>query len=342
MRIEEQTYLDFSDVLLKPKRSTLKSRSDVNIHREFQFPYSKTTLYKIPIMNSNMDTVGNVNTMKALSSKSMISIPHKHFTVEESLKSLEYFTRFVSIGSSKDDIEKYKQIYRRFQIYPDICLDVANGYTESFVDTISILRDYVKDNAIIMAGNVATPEMTEELILKGADIVKIGIGSGAMCTTRRVAGVGIPQLTSVIECADAAHGIKGLVCSDGGITCPADMVKAFAAGADFVMIGSQLAGHIDNSEIVDGKVKIYGMSSSTAMDKYNGGVAHYRSSEGRTAEIPVKGYLTDTIDYYLGGLRSAMTYIGAKEIKEISKRATFIKVNRTLNNIYDKETIKVM
>jgi GMP reductase len=217
---------------------------------------------------------------------------------------------------------------------------------EKFVEFCSQARAYVGSNAIIMAGNVVTPEITEELILNGVDIVKVGIGSGAHCTTRIVAGVGYPQLSAVIECADAAHGLGGLICSDGGITNPGDMVKAFGAGADFVMIGSEFAGHYESGgeEIYDdgelvGKVT-YGMSSSTAMEKHYGKMESYRSSEGRTSIVPFRGFIKNTVEYYLGGLRSGMTYVGAKSLKELSKRTTFIRVNRVLNEKYERDTIK--
>jgi GMP reductase len=183
-----------------------------------------------------------------------------------------------------------------------------------------------------MAGNVVTPEMTEELILAGVDIVKVGIGPGSVCTTRKMTGIGYPQLSAVIECADAAHGLKGHIIADGGCTVPGDVVKAFAAGADFVMLGGMLAGHKEGGASPMSTNQFYGMSSDTAMDLHNGGVANYRASEGKTVEIPYRGEVSRTMKEILGGLRSACTYVGASELKELSKRATFIRVTQQLNN----------
>merc|ERR1712084_24303 len=195
----------------------------------------------------------------------------------------------------------------------------------------------------IMAGNVVTQEMTEELILSGADIVKVGIGPGSVCTTRKQTGVGYPQLSSVIECADAAHGLGGCIVSDGGCTCPGDVAKAFGGGADFVMLGGMLAGHDEcaGEMIQEGgeyfKV-FYGMSSDTAMKKHAGGVAEYRSSEGKTVKVAFRGPLDETIRDILGGMRSACTYVGAAELRELPKRTTFIRVTQQLNNVFTEST----
>jgi GMP reductase len=190
-----------------------------------------------------------------------------------------------------------------------------------------------------MAGNVVTPEMTEELILAGVDIVKVGIGPGSVCTTRKMTGIGYPQLSAVIECADAAHGLKGHIIADGGCSVPGDVVKAFAAGADFVMLGGMLAGHKEGlpseyKDTTEGKslVDFYGMSSKSAMDLHSGGVANYRASEGKHVKIPYRGEVSRTLQDILGGLRSACTYVGASELKELSKRATFVRVTQQLNN----------
>jgi GMP reductase len=212
-----------------------------------------------------------------------------------------------------------------------VCIDVANGYTQSFVDFIKEFRQWYPD-VVLMAGNVVTPEMTEELILAGVDIVKVGIGPGSVCTTRKKTGVGYPQLSAVIECADAAHGLQGHIIADGGCSVPGDVVKAFAAGADFVMLGGMLAGHKEGGASPFGENKFYGMSSDTAMDLHNGGVANYRASEGKTVEIPYRGEVKHTMQDILGGLRSACTYVGASELKELSKRATFVRVTQQLNN----------
>lgn len=352
MKIEDSIKLDFSDVLIKPKRSTLSSRKEAQLERTFTFKYSSKKWNAVPVVAANMDTTGTFEIANELSFYNLVTALHKHYTLEELY---EYVSQlhlktisdnlFVSIGIGNDDWNKYVALCSKLNFRPNVCIDVANGYMEKFVDFCKKARDYVGDSAIIMAGNVVSSEMTEELILNGVDIVKVGIGSGAHCTTRVVAGVGYPQLSAIIDCADAAHGLGGHICSDGGITNPGDMVKAFGAGADFVMIGSEFAGHdesggeeiYDDGEIV-GKVT-YGMSSSTAMKKHYGKVDEYRSSEGRTSVVPYRGPILGTLQYYMGGLRSGMTYVGAKSLKELSKRTTFIRVNRVLNEKYENSTL---
>ena len=221
-----------------------------------------------------------------------------------------------------------------------LCIDVANGYTEIFVDFVSKIREEFPHLAI-MAGNVVTGDMTEELILAGADIVKVGIGPGSVCTTRKMTGVGYPQLSAIIECADAAHGLGGLICSDGGCTRPGDIAKAFGGGADFVMLGGMLAGHNESGgEVIekDGKIyrSFYGMSSKSAMDKYSGGVAKYRAAEGKTVYLEDRGPVADTVQEILGGVRSACTYVGARRLKELTKRTTFVRVTQQLNEVFGK------
>ena len=220
-----------------------------------------------------------------------------------------------------------------------ICIDVANGYREVFLNFVRRVRDAFPEK-IIIAGNVATREMTEALILAGADIVKVGIGPGSVCTTRKVAGVGYPQLSAISECADAAHGLNGHVMSDGGCTSPGDIAKAFAAGADFVMLGGMLAGHDESGgEMVKGEdgrdyKSFYGMSSSRAMEKHYGEVAEHRAPEGKEVRVPYKGPLEITVQSILGGLRSACSYVGARRIKDLPKCTTFIKVNMTTNEVF--------
>merc|ERR1711939_852202 len=191
----------------------------------------------------------------------------------------------------------------------------------------------------ILAGNV----VTKELIFSGADIIKVGIGPGSVCTTRKQTGVGYPQLSAVLECADAAHGLGGRVISDGGCTCPGDVAKAFGAGSDFVMLGGMLAGHEECAgETVEENGQyfkvFYGMSSDTAMKKHAGGVAEYRSSEGKTVKIPYRGPIDETVRDILGGVRSACTYVGAANLREISKRTSFIRVTQQLNNVFPEPT----
>jgi GMP reductase len=265
--------------------------------------------------------------------KCMVAVT-KHYTAEQLVEhfSKKMSSSIYSLGISNDDRDKFAFVYSNVK-NPSIkvCIDVANGYTQSFVDFIREFREWYPD-VILMAGNVVTPEMTEELILAGVDIVKVGIGPGSVCTTRKKTGVGYPQLSAVIECADAAHGLKGHIIADGGCTVPGDIVKAFAAGADFVMLGGMLAGHKEGGASPFGDNQFYGMSSDTAMDLHNGGVANYRASEGKTVEIPYRGEVGRTMQDILGGLRSACTYVGASELKELSKRTTFVRVTQQLNN----------
>ncbi|XP_060815716.1 GMP reductase 1-like isoform X1 [Bombus pascuorum] len=334
--------LDFKDVLLRPKRSTLKSRSEVDLFTEITFRNSKQTYKGIPIIASNMDTVGTFEMAKALSKYGLFTTIHKYYSVEEwkdfaseNAENLKYVA--ASSGTGKEDFERLSNVLTAVPELSFICLDVANGYSQHFVEYVRKVRAEFPNHTII-AGNVVTGEMVEELILSGADIVKVGIGPGSVCTTRMKTGVGYPQLSAVIECADAAHGLKGHIISDGGCTCPGDLAKAFGAGADFVMAGGMFAGHDecggDCIEKNGKKYKLfYGMASSTAMKKH-AGVAEYRSSEGKTVEVSYKGPVENTILDILGGLRSACTYTGAERLRELPRRATFIRCTQQLNPMY--------
>ncbi|KAH0471188.1 MAG: uncharacterized protein KVP18_000669 [Porospora cf. gigantea A] len=349
MRIEHEIKLDFKDVLIRPKRSTLASRSEVNLDRTYTFRHSGKTWTGVPIIASNMDSTGTFEVAKALASFKMLTVLHKHYTVDEikafadaNPETLPYV--IVSCGSREGDLEKVQEIFRLVPAFDFICIDVANGYHEKFVGAVERLRAAFP-NKTIFAGNVVTNDMTEELILSGADIVKVGIGPGSVCTTRKMTGVGYPQLSAIIECADAAHGLKGMVIADGGCACSGDVSKAFAAGADFVMLGGMLAGHDEcGGELVTlesgQKLKMfYGMSSDTAMKKYAGGVAGYRSSEGKTVTIPYRGPIKGSILDILGGVRSSCTYVGAESLKELSKRTTFIRVSQQLNPVFSSREV---
>ncbi|MCL7754156.1 GMP reductase [Polaribacter sp. Z022] len=344
MRIENDLKLGFKDVMIRPKRSTLKSRSQVNLEREFTFLHSNIVWKGIPIMAANMDTVGTFEIAKALGKHNMFTAIHKHYTIEEwrdfASKADEKILRnlAVSTGTGKNDSNKVKQILTEFPSINFICIDVANGYSEHFVNFVQKMRKN-HPNKVIIAGNVVTGEMVEELLLAGADIIKVGIGPGSVCTTRVKTGVGYPQLSAIIECADAAHGMGGQIISDGGCKTPGDIAKAFGGSADFVMLGGMLAGHKESGGNLiekDGKkYKIfYGMSSETAMNKHVGGVAEYRASEGKTVEVPYRGKVEDTIIDILGGIRSTCTYVGASRLKELTKRTTFIRVQEQENQIY--------
>jgi GMP reductase len=327
--------LDFKDVLITPKRSALSSRSQVNLERTFTFR-SGNSWKGVPIIAANMDGVGTFTMDLELNKHKMMVAVTKHYSQEDLIDHFiqKFNSSVYSMGISDADLYKFNKvvesnIVKNWNI--KVCIDVANGYTQSFVDFIKQFRED-HPNVLLMAGNVVTPEMTEELILAGVDIVKVGIGPGSVCTTRKMTGIGYPQLSAIIECADAAHGLQGHIIADGGCSVPGDIVKAFAAGADFVMLGGMLAGHKEGGASAIGGNQFYGMSSETAMDLHNGGVANYRASEGKTVEIPYRGEVSRTLQDILGGLRSACTYVGASELKELSKRATFVRVTQQLNN----------
>ena len=371
MRIEEDIKLDFRDVLIRPKRSTLSSRKEVDLVKFYKFKHSRYEYEGIPIMAANMDGVGTIKMANTLSQ-------HRLFTclIKSYNRDIENFSTFnigldnyaVSTGTSDEDFRNLNTIITGIGAQ-FICIDVANGYSEHFGDFIERVRNRWPDRTII-AGNVVTGDMTQELILRGADIVKVGIGPGSVCTTRIQTGVGYPQLSAIIECADAAHGLGGHIIADGGCTCPGDVAKAFGAGADFVMLGGMLAGHdegggevveqvfqsTEQDTIILGEqdensllmpmiryhpkyetkkmVEFYGMSSDTAMEKHHGGVASYRSSEGRTVSVPYRGTVTSTVLNILGGLRSTCTYVGAETLKQLPKCTTFIRVNRQINDVF--------
>ncbi|PHS53742.1 MAG: GMP reductase [Lutibacter sp.] len=346
MRIETDLKLGFKDVMIRPKRSTLSSRAQVNLNREFTFLHSNHTWNGVPIMAANMDTVGTFNMAKKLAEHKIFTAIHKHYSLQE-WKEFMHSTNTditnyiaVSTGTGTADSEKLAEIFKQSPQLKFICIDVANGYSEHFVNFVKKTRKQYPSK-IIMAGNVVTGEMVEELLLAGADIIKVGIGPGSVCTTRVKTGVGYPQLSAIIECADAAHGLGGQIVSDGGCKIPGDIAKAFGGGADFVMLGGMLAGHTESGgktiEIEGEKYKqFYGMSSETAMNKHVGGVANYRASEGKTVEIPYRGTVENTVQDILGSLRSTCTYVGAKRLKELTKRTTFIRVQEQHNEVFSK------
>ncbi len=354
MRIEDDIKLDFNDVLLKPKRSILSSRKEVILEREFSFYHSEKKWKGIPIMTSNMASCGTFEMAEVLSEYKIITTFHKYYSIEEYKKFFKNFNNpdYVgyTLGIRERDIKQLNEMIENnlIQNFSFICIDVPNGYLERFLETIKIIRKLCPKH-IIIAGNVVSNEMTEEIILNGADIVKVGIGSGSVCTTRKMTGVGYPQLSAVIECSDAAHGISneksvGKIISDGGIVNPCDFAKAFCAGADFVMAGSVFSGFEQSGGqtiIKNGKKfkEYYGSSSDKAMLENYGLKDNHRASEGRYVLIPHKGDLNHFLQDLFGSLRSTGTYIGARQIKEFSKRATFIRVNRQLNSSLEQYDI---
>lgn len=348
MQIENDIKLDFNDVLIKPKRSMAVSRADVDLHRQFKL--LNCELYKetpweagIPIIAANMDTVASIKVAETLARHNCWTALHKFYgldVLERFFKDHEANKRtFYTLGTSDDDYKKLRMLYKLAVPIPNILIDIANGYRQSFVKFVREIRDWFPQS-VIMAGNVCTPEMVIELLIEGrADIIKCGIGGGSGCLTRHQTHVGFPQLSCIIDCADAAHGVGGLICSDGGIRQPGHVSAAFGGGADFVMIGGYFSGHDENEgeftcdENGNKKtMKFYGMSSDTAMKKHYGGKSSYRASEGRTMEVKYKGSINDTVEEILGGLRSTCTYVGTTKLKDLSKCTTFIRVNRIHDN----------
>ena len=371
MRIEEDIKLDYGNVLIRPKRSTLGSRKEVDLERGFTFRNydgKKIDDYRhyrvVPIMASNMDGVGTMEMADTLAKQKIFTCLVKTFAINELV---DYFNNdnhtvpfdgssrrehvAMSIGITDTDAAKFNAVYKQVDKgnLKYVCIDVANGYSERFSNFVRKFRKEYP-HVVIIAGNVVTGEMTEELILNGADIVKVGIGPGSVCTTRIQTGVGFPQLSAVMECADAAHGLGGHIIADGGCSTPGDVVKAFAGGADFVMLGGMLAGHdegggkiitkeyltkeVDITE-VKSFIQFYGMSSDAANVKHFGGLKDYRSSEGREILVPYRGGVENTIQDILGGTRSACTYAGAQRLKHLMRCATFIRCYDTHNRVFE-------
>ena len=344
MRIERDLKLTFDDVLIRPKRSTLISRSDVNLVREFTFRHTEETWGGVPIVAANMDTTGLFSIAEILQGHKMLTCTQKFYSTKEFSDAWEngVNSEFVAVtcGSTDESFELLKRKMATNKGLKMICIDVANGYREVFLNFVKKVRGEFPEK-IIIAGNVATREMTEALILAGADIVKVGIGPGSVCTTRKVAGVGYPQLSAISECADAAHGLNGHVMSDGGCSSPGDVAKAFAAGADFVMLGGMLAGHDESGgELIEDSgsayKSFYGMSSAKAMETHYGEIADHRAPEGKEVRVPYRGSLEVTVQSILGGLRSACSYVGARRIKDLPKCTTFIRVSMTTNEVFQK------
>lgn len=367
MHIETEPQLDFKDVLIRPKRSFLSSRSEVSLIKEYKFRSGRYQWRGVPIAAANMDTVGTFSMARELAKSQCMTALHKHyeedrlvefFNKKESADEMDLLANnrhsmqhsLYSMGILDKDYEKFERVLSKVGTWRHgvkdednygikmVCIDVANGYMQSFVNFCRKFREAHPD-LIVMAGNVVTGDIVEELIFSGVDIVKIGIGPGSACTTRRVAGVGRSQLSAIIETADAAHGLGGHIVSDGGCVVPADLAKAFGAGADFVMLGGMLSGH-DESELEpydrngEKYVRFYGMSSAEAMEKHAGGVAVHRAAEGKSVEIKYRGGVSGSMSEILGGLRSACSYVGAKNLKELPKRTTFYKVSMQTNDAF--------
>tara|TARA_Y100001937_G_scaffold24996_1_gene35832 strand:+ start:2229 stop:3278 length:1050 start_codon:yes stop_codon:yes gene_type:complete len=348
MRINYDAKLNFEDVLLQPKRSTLSSRKDVDMTRNFTFRNSGRQMNFIPIFASNMDGVGTFSMAKEMQKHKMMTVITKTTNIEEWRKAVGNGVRLQSVSVCTGtnimwdkDAQDWKTMQDVLKSFPDIkmiTVDVANAYHQNMVDFIKKVRDDYPDKVII-AGNVVTPEMTEELIINGADVVKIGIGPGSVCTTRTMTGVGVPQFSAILDCADAANGVDGHIMADGGCVYPGDIAKAFGGGAHMVMIGGMLAGHDESEqEVVDGKIEFYGMSSDRAREKHGKRKDGYRGNEGRLISLPHRGPVAPTLEDILGGIRSTCTYIGARRLKDMPKCASFVTTNNVINRVYEQYT----
>ncbi|GMB94124.1 GMP reductase [Helicobacter heilmannii] len=342
MHMDAHEYLDFEDVLIKPRRSPVNSRQEVDLIRNFKTK-SGHVLSGVGVVAANMDGVGTFSMAKALAQEKMFTALHKFYTLEQWVEFagnnaaiLPYV--FITIGSSETELEKLERILEAIPVLTNICVDIANGYSAHFLPHVARVREKFP-NKVLMAGNVVGAEMSEALVQAGADIVKVGIGPGSVCTTRKMTGVGVPQFSAIVECAQAAHALGGLVCGDGGCACVGDIAKALAGGADFVMLGGLLAGHAESeAKIVEKEGKpyalFYGMSSYTAQE-HHGGVRSYRASEGKEVYLPFRGAVAARLQEILGGLRSTCAYVGATNLEELPKRAIFIRVRRQVNPIYN-------
>ena len=348
MRINYDAKLNFEDVLLQPKRSTLTSRRDVDMTRKFTFRNSGKVMNFTPIFASNMDGVGTFSMAKVLQEHKMMTVITKTTTIDQWRAAVGNGVRLQSVsvctGTNKvfdDDAEDYKNMQEVLKSFPDvkmITIDVANAYHQNMVGFVAKVREEYPDKVII-AGNVVTPEMTEELIINGADVVKIGIGPGSVCTTRTMAGVGVPQFSAILDCADAANGVDGHIMADGGCTQPGDIAKALGGGAHMVMIGGMLAGHNESEvEVKDGFREFYGMSSDRAREVHGKRKDGYRGNEGRLVNLPDRGPVNETVEDILGGVRSACTYIGARRLKDMPKCASFVTTNNVINRVYERFT----
>lgn len=320
--------LDFCDVLIKPKSSSVTSRKNVAINRKFVTKHAKIILDCIPVVCANMTVVATEPMIKKFKNLNCLVAVHKFYNEETLIRLFDQFesTLFFTTGF---DLTKLKYVSKYTKINK-ICLDVANGYINRFLDVVKEIRQLFP-KSVIMAGNVCTKDVVADIVHSGADIVKIGIGSGSVCKTRMITGVGYPQLSAIVETNKKIHKLDALLCSDGGCKTPADVVKAFAAGADFTMIGGMLAGTKECSgDVVDDCIRFYGMASKDAMDQFHGGIPDYKTSEGATELVKIKNCSAeDVLKEIFGGIRSACSYVGSNTLENLAENTSFIKVNRT-------------
>ena len=351
-KISDDIKLSYDDVLIVPQANSFKSRKDIEVEVEYGFLHSSKVFRGVPIMTANMATCGTFEIAKVLSTYNIITTFHKYYTVSEYVDFFKEFnssyTICYTLGSREKDIEQLKEMIemRLIDNFDFICIDVPNGYIDVFIETISLVRGLCP-NHIIIAGNVVTPEQTLKCLKAGCDVVKIGIGPGSACTTRRMAGVGYPQISAVLECSKVAQeyvaktGHRGRVICDGGQQFVGDVCKGFCAGADFNMFGSMFSGYDESGgEVVEFYGKKYkeyfGSSSTKALNKFYGKKDKHRASEGRETYVEYKGSIHDFIQELFGGIRSCGTYIGAKGISEFFERSVFVRTNQQVTNYLEQ------
>jgi len=334
--ISETCKYNFNDVMLVPTQpSRLSSRSEVNLENTYNFTYTNSMISAVPIIASNMDRIGTLKMYKCLSKYNIITCFTKHISLEELCShDLNSDLYILSSGIKDSDIlcleEKISRLNPKM-----VCFDVANGYMLNFLKKIKTFKSKHPDICVI-AGNVVSKEMLRPLSEIGVDIVKIGIGSGSVCTTRLKTGVGYPQLSCIMDMRQEATNLGMLLLSDGGIKTPGDAAKAFAAGADFIMVGGMFAGHKESMLDSDDKdgIEFYGNSSEKALDKHYGGTKNYRTNEGKCVKVNYKGELSDTVQDLLGGIRSCCTYMDSLDLFELQDNSNFIVVNKQLNDMF--------
>tara|TARA_B100000497_G_scaffold124233_1_gene158376 strand:+ start:13540 stop:14550 length:1011 start_codon:yes stop_codon:yes gene_type:complete len=315
--------LSFDDVLLRPQYSDILSRSEVDMSRSLKFLPS----LELPIISSPMDTVTGESMACAVRRAGGIGIVHRYNTIEEQCKVVLNVTSLgydvgAAIGVGKEHIERAINLAQNGVSF--LCVDVAHGHHIAVKEMLLTLREKLGPAIHIMAGNVATLEAFNDLADWGANSIRVGIGGGSICSTRVQTGHGIPTLQSVLECAESDRDVA--LIADGGIRNSGDIVKALAAGADFVMIGSLLAGTDETpGEVLntkEGKKKVYrGMASKEAQNAWRGRVS---SIEGVSHVVPYRGPVEEVLHEMGVGIRSGISYSGARSIQELQTKSDFI------------------
>lgn len=319
--------LTFDDVLIIPSRSDVRSRRDPKLTSKL----TKNISIETPIISANMDMVTEYDMAFAMNQLGGVGILHRFLSIEEQaeqarrLKEAGVKVISASVGVGEEFKSRAKAVIDAGTNI--ITIDIAHGHSVQMMETMKWLKDSYPTVELI-AGNMATPDAAQDLIEAGADAIKVGIGPGSMCTTRIITGCGVPQLTAIALCAEVAESYGVPVIADGGIRTSGDMVKAFAAGASTVMLGSMLAGTIESpGEIKHGKKQYRGMASRSAQDSWRGGVPEGMAPEGESTQVNVKGHVKDVILEVTGGIRSGMSYINATSVAEIKDKARFMEMS---------------